>query len=41
MDMKVIELLEDIMVLMCFSRITSKDKAICREKIRKLLDELA
>ena len=41
MDMKTIDLLEDIIVLMSFNTITSREKAVYKARIKELLNELA
>jgi hypothetical protein len=41
MDMKVIELLEDLVSALSFDYISKNEKATLRNKIRKILDELA
>ena len=41
MDMKTIELLEDLVTLMSFGTISCWEKAAYKDRIRKLLDELA
>ena len=41
MDIKTIELLEDIAVTLSFDYLTKKEKESYRKKIKELLDELA